>query len=144
LLFCKRLTRQLSEEACAPRAHSNPPPQSQRASKPEAYKSRPDQPLLQIGYFPLITVYVLKGETGKRYVVITNDLLRRLSEHHSGHSKAGQIIGKFNVIHTESFTDHKSARLREKFLKSGQGRKWLDKLEAELDPPDSRRVNPPL
>jgi putative endonuclease len=82
----------------------------------------------------LITVYVLKGKSGKRYVGITNDLSRRLSEHRSGHSKAGQIIGTFTVIHTESFTDHKSARNKEKFLKSGQGRKWLDELEAESEP----------
>jgi len=67
----------------------------------------------------LITVYVLKGKTGKRYVGITNDLSRRLSEHRCHHSKAGQLIEKFTVIHTESFTNHKSARLREKFLKSG-------------------------
>jgi putative endonuclease len=83
---------------------------------------------------------VLKGDTGKRYVGITNDLSRRLNEHRSGHSKAGQIIGTFTVIHTESFTDHKSARIKEKFLKSGQGRKWLDKLETESDQPHSRRV----
>ncbi|MBW1725214.1 MAG: GIY-YIG nuclease family protein, partial [Deltaproteobacteria bacterium] len=84
---------------------------------------------------PLITLYVLKViRAGKRYVGITNDLSRRLSEHRSGHSKAGQIIGKFTVIHTESFTDHKSARLREKFLKSGKGRKWLDMLESTSEP----------
>jgi putative endonuclease len=82
----------------------------------------------------LITLYVLKGKAGKRYVGITNDLPRRLSEHRSGHSKAIQIIGTFTVIHTESFNDHKSARIKEKFLKSGQGRKWLDKLEAESEP----------
>ena len=82
----------------------------------------------------MITVYVLKGEAGKRYVGITNDLSRRLNEHRCRYSKAGQIIGKFTVIHTESFTDHKSARIKEKFLKSSQGRKWLDKLEAESKP----------
>jgi len=87
-----------------------------------------------LGGYVVVTLYVLKGETGKRYVGITNDLSRRLSEHRSGHSKAGQIIGKFTVIHTESFSDHKSARLREKFLKSGQGRKWLDNLETESKP----------
>jgi putative endonuclease len=83
---------------------------------------------------PLITVYVLKGETGKRYVGITNDLSRRFKEHRNRYSKAGQIIGKFTVIYTESFTDHKSARIKEKFLKSGQGRKWLDKLDAGSEP----------
>ncbi len=82
----------------------------------------------------MVTVYVLKGETGKRYVGITNDLSRRLKEHRSRHSKAGQIIGNFTVIHTESFTDHKAARIRERFLKSGQGRKWIDKLETKSEP----------
>ena len=82
----------------------------------------------------MITVYVLKGETGKRYVGITNDLSRRFKEHRNRYSKAGQIIGKFTVIYTESFTDHKSARIKEKFLKSGQGRKWLDKLDAGSEP----------
>ena len=96
--------------------------------------SRPDQPSLQTGHLLLITVYVLKGDTGKRYIGITNDLSRRLNEHRSGHSKAGQIIGSFGVIHTDTFADHNSSRLREKFLKSGQGRKWLDKLEAESGP----------
>ena len=82
----------------------------------------------------MVTVYVLKGGSGKRYVGITNDLSRRLNEHRSRHSKAGQIIGNFIVIHTESFTDHKTARLREKFLKSGKGRKWLDMIETASEP----------
>jgi predicted GIY-YIG superfamily endonuclease len=82
----------------------------------------------------MITLYILKGETGKRYVGITNELSRRLKEHRSHHSKTGQILGGFTVIHTESFSDHKSARLREKFLKPGQGRKLLDKLEADSEP----------
>ena len=82
----------------------------------------------------MITLYVLKGETGKRYIGITNDLSRRLKEHGSHHSKISQILGEFTIIHTESFSDHKSARLREKFLKSGQGRKLLDKLETDLEP----------
>jgi predicted GIY-YIG superfamily endonuclease len=29
----------------------------------------------------MVTLYVLEGEKGKRYVGITNDLQRRLSEH---------------------------------------------------------------
>ena len=82
----------------------------------------------------MITVYVLKGETGKRYVGITNDLPRRLSEHRSGATKAGQILGEFHVIHTEQFPSHPAARQRERFLKSGQGRKWLDQLEAGTRP----------
>ena len=77
-----------------------------------------------------VILYVLRGDTGKRYVGITNNLPRRLNEHHGFHSKVGEIVGDFRVIHTESFADHKTARIREKFFKSGQGRKWLDMMEA--------------
>jgi len=77
----------------------------------------------------MVILYVLKGEYGKRYVGITNDLSRRLKEHQNGQTKGGQILGAYQVIHTEQFPTHSSARQREKFLKSGQGRKWLDNLE---------------
>jgi putative endonuclease len=82
----------------------------------------------------MITVYALKGETGKRYVGITKDLPRRLKEHRARKSKGSQTLGQFVVLHTETFPDYQTARLREKFLKSGIGRKWLDTLEAESEP----------
>jgi len=82
----------------------------------------------------IVTLYVLKGKTGKRYVGITNDLSRRIKEHCSRHSKGGQILGGFSVIYTEIFDDYATERAKEKFLKSGQGRKWLDKLENVLEP----------
>jgi putative endonuclease len=73
----------------------------------------------------MVTVYVLQGNN-KRYVGITNSLDRRLSEHRSGSTKGGQIIGQFRLLHTEEFPDYTSARKREKFLKSGQGREFLN------------------
>jgi len=82
----------------------------------------------------MITLYVLKGISGKRYIGITNNPPRRLRERRSRKSKGSQIIGDFTLLHTEDFLDHKSARIREKFLKSGQGRKWLDLLEIESEP----------
>jgi len=75
----------------------------------------------------MITVYVLQGKD-KRYVGITNNLIRRLAEHKSGHSRSAQIIGQFQLLHTEEFPDYNSARKREKFLKSGQGREFLNSL----------------
>ena len=80
---------------------------------------------------PTISLYVLKGENGKRYVGITNDLMRRLKEHRANRSKGSQVLGDFAVLHTEEYEDYKSARKREKFLKPGQGRKWLNELESE-------------
>ena len=78
--------------------------------------------------FKMITVYVLQGRNNKRYVGITNNLERRLNEHKSGASKAGQLLKDFHLLHTEVFQDYPSARKREKFLKSGQGREFLNKL----------------
>ncbi len=73
-----------------------------------------------------IILYVIRGlTTGKNYVGITNNLDRRLSEHRSGHSKSGQIIGEFELVHTENFDSYSEARKREIFLKSGHGRNWL-------------------
>lgn len=82
----------------------------------------------------MVTLYVLKGDRGKRYVGITNDLDRRLREHRSGATKGAQVIGDFAVLLTESYPDHKSARAREKYLKSGHGREWLDAYERENGP----------
>jgi putative endonuclease len=62
-------------------------------------------------------------------VGITNNLSRRINEHRSHKTKGSHVIGDFYFLHTEKFTDHLSARKREKFLKSGQGRNWLDDLE---------------
>jgi len=82
----------------------------------------------------MVTLYVLKGENAKRYVGITNDLARRIEGHRSGRSKGSQIIGAFTLLHTEEFPDYPSARTREKFLKSGQGRAWLNQLEDKTRP----------
>jgi putative endonuclease len=79
----------------------------------------------------MVTLYVLKGKTDKRYVGITNDLSRRLKEHRSKNTKGGQLLGDFSVLLTEEFPDYKSARKREEFLKSGKGREWLDKLDSK-------------
>ena len=74
----------------------------------------------------MITLYVLEGlSTRRRYVGITNNLERRLSEHKNGTSHSGRLIGPFRLLHTESFQTYAAARQREKFFKSGQGREWL-------------------
>jgi len=68
-----------------------------------------------------ISVYVLKSLTNsKQYVGISNNLARRLREHATGTTKAGQILGEFKVIYQEELPSYLSARKREKFLKSGQ------------------------
>ncbi|MFB0525593.1 MAG: GIY-YIG nuclease family protein [Phycisphaerae bacterium] len=75
----------------------------------------------------MVIVYVLQGRK-KRYVGIASNLDGRLSEHRSGRTKSAQVIGKFRLLHAEEFPDYSSAREREKFLKSGQGREFLNRL----------------
>ncbi|MBE9574254.1 MAG: GIY-YIG nuclease family protein [Proteobacteria bacterium] len=82
----------------------------------------------------MVILYALKGKRSKRYVGITNNLSRRLLEHRMKATKGGQLLGDFIVLCTEQFPDYKTAREREKFLKSGQGRKWLDELESGTRP----------
>ncbi|MBW1702728.1 MAG: GIY-YIG nuclease family protein [Deltaproteobacteria bacterium] len=43
----------------------------------------------------MVTLYVLKAKTGRRYVGITNNLSRRLREHRKKVTKGGQILGDF-------------------------------------------------
>lgn len=75
----------------------------------------------------MITVYVLRSKTvRKRYVGITADLTRRVSEHRRVGSTVAKLLGEFEVLHMESFETYASAREREKLLKSGRGCAWLD------------------
>jgi putative endonuclease len=90
----------------------------------------------------MITVYVLSGETGTRYVGITNNLPRRLSEHHAHRSKGGQLLGAFSLALTEEYPDYATARRREIFLKSGQGRKWLDTNLIRPEPAEGGQGKP--
>jgi putative endonuclease len=75
----------------------------------------------------MVTVYVLQGRK-RRYVGITNDLAWRLAEHRSGRTQGGRIIKEFVLLHTEQYHDYVSAREREKFLKSGAGREYIESL----------------
>jgi putative endonuclease len=76
-----------------------------------------------------IVVYVLRSVvTGRRYVGLTNNLLRRLEEHRRGTALSSRILGPFEVLLTEEHAGYGEARQRERFLKSGQGREWLDRV----------------
>lgn len=77
----------------------------------------------------MICIYVIKSKTKKfRYVGITNNLTRRISEHNSRKNKSTLSFAPFDLVLKEEYADYLEARKREKFLKSGQGRKFLDTL----------------
>jgi putative endonuclease len=59
------------------------------------------------------------------YVGMTNDVERRLKEHNSGKNRSTKPYLPFELVYTEQLESREAARLREKYLKSGSGKRWL-------------------
>ena len=59
------------------------------------------------------------------YIGFSTDLKRRLSEHRRGVSFATKSRGPWKLIYYEAYTEREDAEGREKFLKSGAGRRFL-------------------
>ena len=73
--------------------------------------------------------YVLWSQTlGKRYVGSGMDPLDRLRQHNAGQSRFTRGGRPWILVHTEMFLTKSEALQRERFLKSGAGRKWLDEM----------------
>ena len=74
-------------------------------------------------------VYVLWSQKIiKRYVGSSDDAESRLVEHNRGSNKFTKGGIPWIKIHQEEFATKTEALKREKYLKSGQGRKWLDRM----------------
>jgi putative endonuclease len=73
-------------------------------------------------------IYILKSiRNSKRYTGYTSKQPEdRLREHNSGSNVFTRQNGPFVLLYTEEFSTKTEAIRREKFLKSGQGRKFLD------------------
>ncbi len=87
-------------------------------------------------------MYVLVSEsTGRRYVGQTADLQRRVDEHNdqSGNTRkyTSKHRGPWKLVHHESFKTRSEAMKRERALKSGQGRQWLDGMIGRASPPQA-------
>ena len=74
------------------------------------------------------TVYVLQDEGGALYKGMTNNLSRRIREHEAGYTKTTKKMKGAHVIYTEIYDTRIEARVREKYLKSAAGRKFLTKF----------------
>lgn len=84
--------------------------------------------------------YILQNDSvGRRYVGHTDDLARRLAEHNGTGDNPRRYTGKFpgewRLVHQEEFASRAEAMSREKWLKSGVGRAWLDGLLGRASPP---------
>ena len=75
-------------------------------------------------------VYILHSDTyNKIYIGYTSNLIQRFYSHNSlatkGHTKSYR---PWIVIYVQFFESKKVALAREKFLKSGVGRKWISQF----------------
>ncbi len=74
-------------------------------------------------------IYVLLSEADfGLYIGFTTDLRRRLTEHSKGRVTSTKIRTPFLLIHYEYFINPTDAKAREKYLKSGYGRKNLKEM----------------
>jgi len=82
------------------------------------------------GCYNMYYVYVLRSKKStKRYTGCTHkEPIERLHDHNTGSNAWTRQNGPFELTYSESFSDKKSALAREKYLKTGAGRKFLDSI----------------
>jgi len=70
-------------------------------------------------------VYVLQNNKDKWYIGSSKDLRKRILRHNSGKNKSTKYGIPWKLIYYEACLNKKDARAREKYLKSGMGRRYL-------------------
>ena len=71
-------------------------------------------------------VYVLQShKSGNFYTGQTSDLRKRFREHQDGKSTYTKGRGPYRLIYYEACIDAEDARDREKYLKSGMGKRYI-------------------
>ena len=70
--------------------------------------------------------YVLKNNNKKQYTGYTNDLRKRFNQHNRKKSKHTQYRGPYTLVYYEACMNEDDARSREKYLKSGMGKRYLN------------------
>lgn len=82
-------------------------------------------------------VYVLKSKkSGKYYVGMSQDVDQRLKQHNSGKSKFTSGHIPWDLIYSEVCDTALQARMREKYLKSAAGKRFISKLLSAGSLPD--------
>jgi len=72
-------------------------------------------------------LYVLiSKKDGMRYIGSGNNADERLRRHNKGDYRFTKGHRPWGLVHREQYLTRSEAVKRERFLKSGQGRKWLD------------------
>ncbi len=74
-------------------------------------------------------MYVLYSEKSqKSYVGCSRDVAARLQEHNAGRVTATRNGRPWTALHTEQLENYTEARRRERYYKSGAGRRRLAKI----------------
>jgi putative endonuclease len=73
-------------------------------------------------------VYVLRDSQGRYYKGMTSNLKQRLRDHSRGKTKTTSKMTDLKVVYQEEAPDIATARMREKYLKSAAGRKFLKNI----------------
>ena len=87
-------------------------------------------------------MYIIESiSTGQRYIGHTNNLERRLEEHNDPEHKptkyTSKQTGPWKLIHQEKYSSRSEAMKRERWLKSGAGRQWLNEKFGRASPPSA-------
>jgi putative endonuclease len=71
-------------------------------------------------------IYILRSKKdGKLYTGCTNDLQKRLKEHNANKVVSTKNRGAFELIYYEACINQQDAYTREKYLKTGMGKRYL-------------------
>ncbi|HAS00261.1 MAG TPA: excinuclease ABC subunit C [Candidatus Moranbacteria bacterium] len=71
-------------------------------------------------------VYVLQSLIdGLLYTGYTGDLKKRISEHNEGRNFSTKTRKPFKLVYYEACFNEKDAKAREKYLKSGMGKRYV-------------------
>ena len=90
----------------------------------------PSEALAKEGYLVVMWyVYLLESETfeGQRYVGMSSDLKRRLTDHNAGKSAHTSKYAPWRLVTYVAFVDKQKAESFERYLKSGSGHAFARK-----------------
>jgi len=78
----------------------------------------------------MFSVYAISSEARNYiYVGLTSNLDKRIEFHNKGYERTTAPYRPFKLIYVEQHEDRPSARLREKYFKSGVGKAFLRTLK---------------
>ena len=77
----------------------------------------------------MVYIYVLYSHSAQKYYVgMTKNLQQRIKEHNAGKSTFTAAYKPWTLIYSETEESYSTARIREKYLKSAAGKKFVEKI----------------